>query len=36
MPLSLIRDRTPAELIDEGFPADLVTDRLTLFERHGI
>lgn len=36
MPLSLIRDRTPAELIDEGFPADLVTDRFAIVERHGI
>ena len=36
MPLTLIKERSPAELIDDGFPADLIAERLTIFERQGI
>lgn len=36
LPLALIQTRTPAELIDEGFPADLVADRLAIHDRYGI
>jgi Zn-dependent peptidase ImmA (M78 family) len=36
MPLNLIHERSAAELIDDGIPADLVADRLELFQRQGI
>ncbi|MBK9215673.1 MAG: ImmA/IrrE family metallo-endopeptidase [Chloracidobacterium sp.] len=36
IPLSLFESRTPAELIDDGFPADLVADRIAIFDRYGI
>ncbi len=36
MPLTLIKTRTPAELIDDGFPADLVTERMAIYDRYGI
>ncbi len=36
MPLSLLHARTPAELIDDGLPPDLITDRLTIYGRYGI
>lgn len=36
MPVTLLISRTPAELIDDGHPADLVAERLAVYERHGI
>jgi Zn-dependent peptidase ImmA (M78 family) len=36
LPLSLISCRTPQELIDEGFPPDMVRARFELYESRGI
>lgn len=36
MPLTLIESRAPSELIDAGFPADLISDRMAIFDRYGI
>lgn len=36
LPFSLISCRTPQELIDEGFPPDMVRARFELYESRGI
>jgi Zn-dependent peptidase ImmA (M78 family) len=36
LPRALIADRSPSELIEDGYPADLVAQRLKLFRKTGL
>ena len=35
LPMKLVKDRTMQELIDAGYPADIVKARLAILERYG-
>ncbi len=36
IPRTLIESRTPQELIDDSFPAEMVAERFAIFERYGV
>jgi Zn-dependent peptidase ImmA (M78 family) len=36
MPAEMIRSRRPDELVDEGFPPEMVSERMRIFRDHGL